>query len=132
MATNAYPGEPLGSDQIRLIRLRPGKWTDPIVCKLYNTQQINAQGDCVHYCALSYVWGSRGVTRPILLAGQTYHITVNLERALRYSRHHYLDGMILWVDALCIDQTDMKERTHQVQLMGQIYSKCSKMIIYLG
>lgn len=132
MARNAYPGEPLESEQIRLIRLRPGKWTDPIVCELYNTQQVNAHNERVHYYALSYVWGSHGIMRPILLAGQTYHITVNLERALRYSRHHYPDGMILWVDALCIDQTDMKERMHQVQLMGQIYSKCLKMIIYLG
>jgi hypothetical protein len=132
MASDTYPGEPLESNQIRLIRLRPGAWTDPIVCDLYNTRHTNDRDEPIQYYALSYVWGSRGVTREVSLAGRPHKVTVNLERALRYYRHHYPKGVALWVDALCIDQGNLTERTHQVQLMGQIYRRCQKMVVYLG
>jgi len=49
MATVPYPGEPLESDQIRLIRLRSGQWADAIICELYNTRQINDDGEAVQY-----------------------------------------------------------------------------------
>ena len=132
MALDTYPGEPLESGQIRLIRLRHGAWTDPIVCDLYNTQHTNDDNISIYYYALSYVWGSRGVTREVILAGRPHKVTVNLKRALRYYRHHYSQGVDLWVDALCIDQSNLTERMHQVQLMGQIYSRCRKMVIYLA
>ena len=70
--------------------------------------------------------------REVSLAGRPHKVTVNLERALRYYRLHYPKGIDLWVDALCIDQSDVPERMHQVQMMGQIYSKCEKMVLYLG
>ena len=127
MTSEVYPGEPLQPDQIRLIELRPGSWTDPIVCDLHNVRYEDA---C--YFALSYVWGSRGKPCRILLAGQTFDTTTNLERALRYIRQRNPEGVNLWADALCIDQGSMKERTHQVELMGQIYSKCEGVIVYLG
>jgi hypothetical protein len=132
MASDTYPGEPLESNQIRLIKLRPGARTDPIVCDLYNTRHTNDRDEPIQYYALSYVWGSRGVTRDVSLAGRPHKVTVNLERALRYYRHHYPKGIALWVDALCIDQDNLTERTHQVQLMSQIYSRCERMVMYLG
>jgi hypothetical protein len=100
MASETYPGEPLESNQIRLIKLRPGAWTDPIVCDLYNTRHTIGRDEPIQYYALSYVWGSRGVTREVSLAGRPHKVTVNLERALRYYRHHYPKGIALWVDAL--------------------------------
>ena len=38
----------------------------------------------------------------------------------------------LWVDALCIDQTNIQERASQVSLMGDIYSTADRVIIWLG
>jgi hypothetical protein len=38
----------------------------------------------------------------------------------------------LWIDALCIDQHDISERSHQVNIMGQIYTAASQVIIWLG
>jgi len=38
----------------------------------------------------------------------------------------------LWVDAICIDQADVVEKGHQVALMGEIYSKTTRGIIFLG
>ncbi len=39
---------------------------------------------------------------------------------------------VLWVDALCINQKDIKERAAQVRLMGLIYFKARHVRIWLG
>lgn len=38
----------------------------------------------------------------------------------------------LWIDALCIDQSDISERGHQVSIMTQIYSSAMSVIVWLG
>ncbi|KAF1937176.1 HET-domain-containing protein, partial [Clathrospora elynae] len=113
--------------EILLVKLQPGRWTDPIVCEL-----TNAQLDFAKYQALSYVWGSPRATRSIRLDGPTYPVTSNLESELRHQRERFGDELVLWVDALCINQEDVEERTQQVQLMGLMYDKCTEGIVYLG
>ncbi|KAI1536277.1 HET domain containing protein [Pyrenophora tritici-repentis] len=122
-----YPGAPLQANGIRLVNLLPGRWKDPILCEL-----INADLGTARYRALSYVWGSAHITRPIRLNNRTYSVTINLESALRHLREKYRDGLTLWIDALCIDQKNVGERTHQVKLMGRIYAECTECIVYLG
>lgn len=39
---------------------------------------------------------------------------------------------ILWADAVCIDQSDVEEKSHQVNLMGEIYGRASRVLIWLG
>jgi len=39
---------------------------------------------------------------------------------------------ILWVDAICINQSDLVEKSHQVSFMGEIYSKTTQCLIWLG
>ncbi|EMD93890.1 hypothetical protein COCC4DRAFT_191246 [Bipolaris maydis ATCC 48331] len=122
-----YPGDPLRAGEIRVLRLQPGKWTDAIVCELSNAKIGSEQ-----YRTLSYVWGSQFYQRFVRLNGRSYPITLNLESALRNLRAKYDTGLILWVDALCIDQANGEERTHQVQLMGRIYANCQECLVYLG
>jgi hypothetical protein len=38
----------------------------------------------------------------------------------------------LWIDALCIDQSDARERTHQVGIMSEIFGEASRVISWLG
>lgn len=38
----------------------------------------------------------------------------------------------MWIDAICINQTDLDEKGYQVELMGDIYSKASHVLIWLG
>lgn len=128
MSDSIYSEIPLTTDDIRLIRLSPGRWTDPIRCELLHTS-LSAKSK---YHALSYIWGSKAVTRNILLDGNPFPATVNLEGALGHLRHQHDEGLFLWVDALCINQNDLNERTHQVQLMGRIYESCVSVFIYLG
>jgi Heterokaryon incompatibility protein (HET) len=58
-------------------------------------------------------------------------ITVSLFGALRRFRDDSLPR-ILWADAVCIDQSDVEEKSHQVNLMGEIYGRASRVLIWLG
>jgi hypothetical protein len=42
------------------------------------------------------------------------------------------EEVLVWVDALCINQQDKDERAAQVRLMGQIYSGASSVAIWIG
>lgn len=83
------------------------------------------------YKALSYVWGSPVGDVPICCGVQELLITENCVAALRKIRHR-MKSRMLWVDAICINQQSLDERNHQVALMGDIYSKASEVIIWLG
>ncbi|CAG8949911.1 hypothetical protein HYFRA_00004241 [Hymenoscyphus fraxineus] len=113
--------------EIRLVTLRSGQWSDAIQCQLKHAYLANKP----IYKALSYAWGSPRATRPILVSGIRYSVTVNLEAALRRLRQLNED-VILWVDAICINQSDNEEKTQQVRLMHDIYSNTDEVIIYLG
>ena len=85
------------------------------------------------YEALSYVWGDAATTLPIYVGSQRkrFGATTNLECALRHLR--YQDGdRILWVDAICINQSDDAEKTHQVRMMRKIFAGAERVLAWLG
>ncbi|KAF2433898.1 hypothetical protein EJ08DRAFT_582828, partial [Tothia fuscella] len=53
----------------------------------------------------------------------------NLERFLQTVRY---DGLRLWIDQICINQSDPNERSHQVQMVSRIYSQASQVLVWLG
>lgn len=65
-----------------------------------------------------------------MVDGLEFDVTSNLEAALRAlrSRGHKK----VWVDALCINQKDLTERSLQVLRMGIIYSKAKNVLVWLG
>ena len=73
------------------------------------------------YEALSYTWGTdRSQEIALLPIGERASITANCAIALRVLR--YKPGpTILWVDAICIDQSNVVERSAQIGLMSRIY-----------
>jgi hypothetical protein len=86
------------------------------------------------YAALSYVWGDENTTRKIIVNRQETQVTRNLEVALRALRGNpvFQAGYKLWVDALCINQTDYKERDQQIGKMQNIYGNAWAVIAWLG
>jgi hypothetical protein len=83
------------------------------------------------YEALSYVWGDPSDAVTARYKSQDIRIGRNLVIALQYLRRRD-SARILWVDALCINQSDFRERASQVLLMGQIYRTAKSTIIWLG
>jgi hypothetical protein len=65
------------------------------------------------------------------LNGVEVSVTANLESALRHMRLQNQTRM-LWADAICINQSDIAEKNIQVRLMGEIYTSCSKCLVWLG
>ena len=43
-----------------------------------------------------------------------------------------IDGKWWWIDSICIDQSNLQERAHQVQLMQLIYRQAEQVIVWLG
>jgi hypothetical protein len=87
--------------------------------------------DCPAYTALSYAWGDASVKEQIKLDGIPIPITANLHEALAHLKEMFPD-IIIWIDAVCIDQDDPQERGHQVAQMGKIYSNAENVISWLG
>ncbi len=124
-----YPAEKLDLHvrQIRLVTILPGKHSDPVACEL-RTVHLDRTPD---YYTLSYTWGDRSNPCQILLNGVSYNVTRNLEAALRRLRHP-TNCLLFWIDMLCIDQECLEERSHQVNLMQQIYSGTREVFLWLG
>jgi hypothetical protein len=83
------------------------------------------------YEALSYAWGTIQQPHEILCNGQAIGIQPSLLTALRRLRLSQSER-VLWADAICINQSDNAEKSHQVPLMGRIYSNAERVIVWLG
>ncbi|RSM01299.1 hypothetical protein CDV31_011429 [Fusarium ambrosium] len=117
----------LSNVDIGLLRLLPGKPDDEIVC---DVRTVPLKSDPT-YETLSYVWGDQSNTRQITCDGSPRIITESLYLAL--SRLRLRDRpRTVWIDQLCIDQTNDVEKSLQVSVMRDIYRKASRGLIWLG
>lgn len=121
-----YPNR-LRGRQIRLLQLSPGTDSDPIHISLSETTLYES----LPFEALSYVWGDASVKKEIVCDRQCFLVTVNLYHALLRLRQP-ANSRLLWVDAICINQNDLEERSQQVQFMRDIFSTASRVVVYLG
>ncbi|KAK0707182.1 ankyrin repeat-containing domain protein [Apiosordaria backusii] len=119
----------LETDAIRLTRLLKGRDDDPIHCELFDTFLHQVEG--VPYEALSYAWGDALTYEEIRLCGKRFFVKESLHLALRCLRRPDEDIM-LWIDALCIDQTSHREKSHQVKQMKLVYANAQNVHIWLG
>lgn len=131
-----------GKDRIRLLYLSPS--FDKVEHE-GSSQAKPLHGHLRHadlierpiFTAVSYTWASESGDREMsetIFLGDTWEplaITSNCAGALRQLRHS-TETQVLWIDAVCINQLDEVEKTHQVGLMRDIYSKADLVKIYLG
>ncbi|KAI0126039.1 heterokaryon incompatibility protein-domain-containing protein [Xylariales sp. AK1849] len=152
---------PITAAQIRLLRLAPGEHDEPLRCALKAVDMrriaasIEGRGSPYKYQALSYAWGSEPPTsdlfinrepapvvpdqgfresvRASLLSNSSglFKIRPNLHQALTQLRSKK-EGIWLWVDAICIDQTDEQEKNHQLSKMPSIYGNAWSVTIWIG
>lgn len=81
--------------------------------------------------AVSYVWGDPAAVCEIEINGTAAKIGASLYAALNSIRNN-TEFRVLWVDALCIKQSDREEKSWQVQQMAAIYSRARATISWLG
>jgi len=120
---NFYRSLP-GSHAFRLLVLDPGHASQPVSIRL----QVVERATAPPYDAISYVWGDPKNKVTIACDGRPFEVTFNLYWALVRIRS-VSRPRILWADAICINQSDLLERSNQVMFMGSLYSNASKVYI---
>ena len=118
-------------NQIRIVTVlgRPDV-RDDLPCSL----DIISLQDKPNFVALSYQWhpATPPDCKPLSLRtteGHGLKLQVNLSS---YLRHHASPGLRLWIDAICIDQNNLEERSQQVTIMDRIYRESARLHIWLG
>ena len=119
---------PLDTTKKEVRFCRTGKVPDThrITCTLIAGQLA----DTVRYKCLSYVWGEIKQKKTIDLNLTEKEVTDNLFAALTSLEAFEGDGL-LWIDALCINQNDLQEKTQQVALMADIYRGAEEVLVCL-
>ncbi|CZR67231.1 uncharacterized protein PAC_17130 [Phialocephala subalpina] len=120
--------------EIRLLQVHRRSQDSPLS---FTFQNIALQYQPLYF-ALSYIWGDPTITENVTVNGHTLAVTKNLASALRYIGEN-LDRLFpgvsfiwLWVDAICINQSDVGEKNFQVQLMRNLYNQAQLVISWLG
>lgn len=127
---------PLDKNQheIRLIRLQPSATQNgSLRCRLeYASLDANPT-----YDALSYTWSEDPQAQyppselTLYVDDTPLRIRANLDSALRHLRSE-VDNVVIWVDAVCINQDDPEEKSWQVDQMRCVYSQAERVHVWLG
>lgn len=132
----------LDQHHIRLLEVLPDSTDGIIRCTL----ETHALAEAPKYNALSYVWGNSAPDKTIMCSGGSLKITQSLYAVLfamrKRRRFEYSVGdrttahipacQLVWIDQICINQKDEKERNQQVRVMQDIYHRATTVLISLG
>ena len=116
---------------IRILEILGGAYADPVVCRLHVAGLPEAE---LTYSALSYTWQADYAQQPlqaISCNGSTVRIGKNLFDAIRRVRTP-ISSRLIWADALCINQDDVRERSTQVSRMNEIFRGAYEVLAWLG
>ena len=102
------------------------------------------RGTSAPFEALSYAWGDTHRFGAIFIhddynktfsGGKNIYnklqVGENLAEALRHLRSPQIPRDI-WIDAICIDQSNVAERGEQIKRMASIFSLAQRVIVWLG
>jgi hypothetical protein len=130
--TLAYQGKELDKDTMRLVEIQPATCeSDPVVCTL----SVVTFGSRPKFEALSYMWGTDKAGEAITLNDVPFEVGKNLLDALLFLRRQAVSGKArpaFWVDAICINQSDVEEKNRQLRIMDQIYFRADTVVVWLG
>jgi hypothetical protein len=139
------------SREIRVLGLYPGSGDEIYVQLLH----CSLEDSSLQYEALSYCWGDENDTVPVFMATSSsssvgtlfpqgasnsdeapavicpFRIPRNCYDALVALRQKD-EPLMLWVDAICIDQKNEVEKMGQIQLMQDIYRSAARVSVWLG
>lgn len=108
-------------DEIRLLRLRP-RTKSGANSPLEATIQHVYLSDSPLYTAVSWMWGPREDLFDLVIDGRMLPVQANLRRII-HDLQDDLQARNLWIDAICINQTSVWERNHQVSLRSHLFNK---------
>ncbi|KAI1330728.1 HET domain-containing protein [Xylariaceae sp. FL0255] len=124
----------LPASSIRLLRIHEDETSD-----YAGELEVTDLNHLPPYYTLSYCWGTDPQSIPLQVGKGTIYINTNLAQGIR--RLKELAGCkskgpiqikYIWIDKICINQSDIFERSSQVCLMGEIYSRSIRTLVWLG
>jgi hypothetical protein len=137
-SSNIYRRLPEGQ-WIRCLHLDKATSYDDVIVGHFTLETLKRPPE---YTALSYTWadedGDASLSSSIRIvkppeshdvSHTLLRVTRNCELALRRLRNAHA---IVWIDAICINQSDDVERSRQVAVMASIYANASHVFIYVG
>jgi hypothetical protein len=149
-----YSYKRIAENQVRLLLIKPGAFDEEINASLLVVNDDQLGSEQFPYSALSYNWGNteddgtiiiqddpasspvKSIKKAVdafkaVMQDKTIRVKRNLYEALRHLRKEN-QIIALWVDAVCINQFDNKEKEEQVLKMAHIYRKAYNVNVWLG
>lgn len=126
--SSPYKHQELRQDQIRLLTT---KCIDGSVEMEINKYTLTEDLD---YDAISYVWGSAPALVTVKCNSEPLLVTSTTLDMLHYLHLHQTNTTTrkIWIDAICINQTDEEEKGTQIPLMREIYSRARTVVVWMG
>ncbi|PSN64308.1 hypothetical protein BS50DRAFT_454029, partial [Corynespora cassiicola Philippines] len=127
-------GDALKPNEFRLACITYAQTKD---CPVHLSLETYTHDDRPEYEAVSYTWGGEdddsSPNRPVFI-GSYWDVSLQSKNCLSMLRfiRPWRGVRMVWVDALCINQQNLEERGTQVANMRQIYTECSRVVVYLG
>jgi hypothetical protein len=125
-----YQYSPLNDamSNIRLLSVKCASQTG-IELSLRHVPNLTAKA----YNCLSYTWGPKEPTFPVVCDGRTLGIRKNLYEGLIHLFATHPDMLsAIWIDAVCMDQENEAEKDCQLPRMHDIYAGAESVVIWLG
>ncbi|KAI0170956.1 heterokaryon incompatibility protein-domain-containing protein [Pestalotiopsis sp. NC0098] len=138
--TDTFLYKTLECRQFRLLRIKRKDARDSDRVREYELE-TTSPGSIPKYYAISYAWGDGLQRTPITINGMELMVPINTAKALESIRialpklknqYDQLEDVRIWIDAICINQSDDKERAQQVSFMDEIYQDAAAVTIWLG
>ncbi|KAK3332728.1 heterokaryon incompatibility protein-domain-containing protein [Cercophora scortea] len=89
------------------------------------------QNQHVPYEAVSYAWGDEPHDQRILLNGRPFLVSLTLKQAIGRLRREDRPREV-WIDAICIDQHNPREKANQIRQMHHIFAGAEQVVVWLG
>ena len=121
------------SKSIRLLR-----YSGPLAFELIEKSFEEIEKSRIEYSALSYTWEGdfyRPLREPpyglVTVDSRKFEVKRNLYSFFLFQQYKLLEDSLLYVDAICIDQTNLEEKASQVQIMQDVYKHAARVVVYL-
>lgn len=116
------------ANQIRILIVTRNSSTLELASEL---RHVNL-GDPISYTAISYTWACmKDTTHRISIGGKWIDVGKNAFDVLQ-DRAVAFEKRSLWIDCICINQSDDNEKSMQVPMMVEIYRRAMRTIVWLG
>lgn len=116
--------------EIRVLRVQAAQQAGRISA---TSHVISLEAECEPFNAISWCWGDASLRKSVLIDGVLIDVPA---RAVEVLQAVSLDGSRtdrpIWLDAICINQLDVKERAQQVAIMKDVYSRAENVFAWIG